>query len=362
MPAASRSAPALGGAPEPRFPLDPSDTNSTQSAYWVGPRHLAGDDGRLYDAVADTLAGLGWTSLTIVRGRQEPEDAPEARQVLRSTVLHISPDNLRRAQWVLPDEPFHLGSCRSPGRSPRADTSSPLAQWSAYFTSDVPGEVLVDFLVALDARDQPAVPLAGPELVLDAVTAHGWIRDIGQPGAGATDPTFTSHLSLSEVPPLIQDGDPRALTAEADEAGPAGWQAWAEPVLGAPCPSEPARHTISSPPSRPLSAPPRQSYAGRCPTVRGTGSCVPPSAEHQRLSCSLLDGLTTKETPDHSKWSGGSVLGGRCQSSATRRARFKTSTPGHAAVDGARGSDVDQIAHGLRQFAASREARRRARG
>ncbi|MFD7320632.1 DUF317 domain-containing protein [Streptomyces sp. NPDC059875] len=218
----------------PDFPLDPSAANSTQSAYWVGPRHLAGDDGRLYDAVADTLAGLGWTSLTIVRGRQEPDEAPEDRQVLRSTVLHISPDTLRWAQWVLADEPFRLGELPIAWQvSARAETADSLATWSAYFTSDVPGEVLVDFLVALDARDQPAVPLAGPELVLDAVTAHGWVCDIDRPDAGAIDPTFTSHLSLGEVPPLIQDGDPRGLMAEADEAGMAGWQAWAEPVLGA---------------------------------------------------------------------------------------------------------------------------------
>lgn len=90
-------------------PFDPSVQGGAPSSYWVGPRHLAGDDGRLYDVVADTLAGLGWTSLVIVRGRQEPDEAPEDRQVLRSTVLHISPDSLRWAQWVLPDEPFHLG-------------------------------------------------------------------------------------------------------------------------------------------------------------------------------------------------------------------------------------------------------------
>lgn len=94
---------------------------------------------------------------------------------------------------------------------------------------------MADYLVALDARDQPVVPFTGPEMVLDAVAAHGWLRDIDQPHAGATDPTFTSHISLGEVPPLIQDGDPRALSTEADEAGPAGWQAWAEPALGAPC-------------------------------------------------------------------------------------------------------------------------------
>ncbi|MFI6020722.1 DUF317 domain-containing protein [Streptomyces sp. NPDC051287] len=217
----------------PDFPIDPPAPACAPSAYWVGPRHLAGDDGRLYDAVADTLAGLGWTSLTLVRGRQEPDEAPEDRQVLRSTVLHIGPDSLRWAQWVLPDEPFHLGNLPIAWQvSARTDPSSPLAQWSAYFTPDVPGEILVGFLAALDARDQPALPCGDPELVLDAVTAHGWLRDVEQPGLGALDPTFASHIRLGEVPPLIQDGDPLALVAEADEAALVGWQAWAEPVFG----------------------------------------------------------------------------------------------------------------------------------
>lgn len=151
-------------------------------------------------------------------------------------MLHISPDGLRWAQWVLPDEPFYLGELPIAWQvSARAGTGSPLAQWSAYFTPDVPGEVLGDFLVALDARDQPAASLAEPETVLDAVAAHGWLRDVDRPGAVATDPTFTSHLSHGEIPRLIQDADPRALVTEADEVGLAGWQAWAEPVLGAPC-------------------------------------------------------------------------------------------------------------------------------
>ncbi|MFI8489384.1 DUF317 domain-containing protein [Streptomyces rubrogriseus] len=219
----------------PDLPPDPSAPRGGQPAFWVGPRHLAGDDGRLYDVVADALAGLGWTSLTIVRGRHEPDEEPEDRQVLRSTVLHISPDALRWAQWALPDEPFHLGGLPIAWQiSARAEASSPLAQWSAYFTCDVPGEAVVDFLVALNASNQPASALARPERVLDAVAAHGWLRNIDQPEAAATDPTFTSHISLGEVPPLIQDGDPRALSAEDDETGPAGWQAWAEPVLGAP--------------------------------------------------------------------------------------------------------------------------------
>lgn len=236
-----RTTPARAPTPEPtEAPLSPhhsSDSHRPDSQnplYWVTPRHLAGDDGRLYDTVADTLTELGWTSLAIVRGRRVPDEVPEDRQVLRSIVLHISPDTLRWAQWVLPDEPFHLGSLPIAWQvSARTDTSSPLAQWSAYFTPDVPGEVLADFLFALDARDKPAVSLGGSELVLDAVTAHGWLRDIDAPRAGAVDPTFASHVYLGEVPPLIQDADPLALVAEPDEAVRAGWQAWAEPMPGA---------------------------------------------------------------------------------------------------------------------------------
>ncbi|MZG16849.1 DUF317 domain-containing protein [Streptomyces sp. SID5914] len=218
----------------PHHSSDSHRPDPQQPLYWVTPRHLAGDDGRLYDTVADTLTELGWNSLAIVRGRRVPDEAPEDRQVLRSIVLHISPDTLRWAQWVLPDEPFHLGSLPIAWQvSARTDTSSPLAQWSAYFTPDVPGEALADFLCALDARDEPAVSLGGPELVLDAVTAHGWLRDIDAPRAGAVDPTFASHVHLGEVPPLIEDADPLSLVAEPDDAVRAGWQAWAEPMPGA---------------------------------------------------------------------------------------------------------------------------------
>ncbi|WP_221335555.1 DUF317 domain-containing protein [Streptomyces sp. EAS-AB2608] len=217
------------------FPPDPSAPDQTPAACWVGPRHLAGDDGRLYDTVADTLTAVGWTSLTMVRGRQEPDEAPEDRQVLRSTVLHISPDSLRWAQWLLADEPFLLGDLPIAWHvCARTHTSSPLAQWSAYFTPDVPGEAVADFLVALDAREHPAAPSGGRELVLEAVTGHGWLLDIDQPHAGAMDATFTSHISHGTVPPLIQDGDPQALTRDVGEELD-GWQAWAEPVLGERC-------------------------------------------------------------------------------------------------------------------------------
>lgn len=223
----------------PEFPLEPhapSPASSGAQAFWAGPRYLAGDDGQLYETVAHALTRLGWANLTIVRGRQEPDETPQDRQVLRSTVLHISPDALRWAQWVLADEPFLLGGLPIAWQiCARTDTGGPLAAWSAYFTPGVPGEAVADLLAALGDRDQLAVPLGGPELVLDAVTSNGWLRDIDQPHAMATDPMFTTCVSLGQVPPLIQDGDPRALTLAADEAGPAGWQVWAEPVLGAPC-------------------------------------------------------------------------------------------------------------------------------
>ncbi|MEW1550200.1 DUF317 domain-containing protein [Streptomyces tsukubensis] len=216
--------------------FDPSAPNrGALLAFWVGPRHLAGDDGHLYDAVADMLADLGWTSLVIVRGRQEPDEAAEDRQVLRSTILHISPDTLRWAQWVLPDEPFHLGGLPIAWQvSARSDASSPFAEWSAYFTPGIPGEVLIDFVLALGACDHPTAALTGPEAVLDAVTAQGWLRDADEPHSTAMHPTFASRLSLSEVPPLIQDADPRVLTTEPDETRPFAWQAWAEPAMGAP--------------------------------------------------------------------------------------------------------------------------------
>ncbi|MFJ9211490.1 DUF317 domain-containing protein [Streptomyces sp. NPDC102264] len=218
-----------------RFPLDPSFATGALPAYWVGPRHLAGDDGRLYDAVADNLVGCGWTSLTTVRGRRVLDEPLEGLQALRSTVLHISPDARRWAQWVLSDEPFYLGGLPIAWQvSARSDTSSPLADWSAYFTRGVPGEVITDFLLALDACAQPSAASAGPEVVLDAVTAHGWFRDAEQPHAAAMHPTFTARVSLDEVPPFIQDADPRALTAEVEEHGPMGWQAWAEPAMAAP--------------------------------------------------------------------------------------------------------------------------------
>ncbi|MDT0382296.1 DUF317 domain-containing protein [Streptomyces sp. DSM 42041] len=217
----------------PELPSGPTAPNGAEPTYWVGPRHLAGDDGRLYDTVADTLSGIGWTNLALIRGRKQPD---EDQQVLRSTVLHISPDGLRWAQWVLADEPFLLGGLPIAWQvSARTDNSSPIGKWSAYFTPGVPGEALADFLLALDAHDQPTTSWAGPERVLDAATAHGWRRATDRPHTAAADPTATGRLAYSEMPPLIQDADPHTLATEADQTRPAGWQAWSQPTPNGAC-------------------------------------------------------------------------------------------------------------------------------
>lgn len=179
--------------------------------YWVTPRHLAGDDGILADQISALLSGAGWTSW------------PTAH----STLLYVSPDALCGAEWILAAYPFQLGGLPVAWQmSARTHPASAMTDWNAYFTCDVPHEALADFLLALDVRTEPAVGFDGPEAVLTALTAQGWIRDIDNPATTATDPSLISSVSLGPVPPLIQDADPRPDLA--------GWQAWAEPVLGAP--------------------------------------------------------------------------------------------------------------------------------
>lgn len=62
--------------------------------------------------------------------------------------------------------------------------------------------------------------------MLTALSERGWLRDLDRPRTTATDPGFSTNVSLEMLPPLIHDADPR------DDL--LGWQAWAEPVLGAP--------------------------------------------------------------------------------------------------------------------------------
>ncbi|MFE0255743.1 DUF317 domain-containing protein [Streptomyces sp. NPDC059010] len=179
--------------------------------YWVTPRHLAGDDGVLAERIGDTLAGLGW--------RVWP--------TARNTLLHVSPDGLRGAEWILASHPFQLGGLPVAWQlSARPHAASAMAEWNAYFTAGVPHEALSDLLIALDAREAPDTGFERPETVLDAPIAHGWIRDVDRPHTAATDPGLSACISLGMLPPLIEDADPRPDLM--------GWQAWAEPVVGAP--------------------------------------------------------------------------------------------------------------------------------
>jgi len=179
--------------------------------YWVSPRHLAGDDGTLAERIGDTLADLDW--------RMWPTS--------RHTLLYVSPDELRGAEWILAAYPFELGGLPVAWQlSARPHADSVMTEWNAYFTTGVPYEALADLLVAIDAREAPDTDFEWPETVLNALGARGWIRDVDRPHTTATDPGLSSSVSLEPVPPLIQDADPRPDLV--------GWQAWAEPVLGAP--------------------------------------------------------------------------------------------------------------------------------
>lgn len=195
----------------PHHPSDPSRYDPPDPVYWVTPRHLAGDDGLLAERIGDTLDGLGWSMW------------PTSRH----TLLYVSPDGLRGAEWILAAYPFELGGLPVAWQlSARAHASSVVMEWNAYFTPGVPYEALADLFVALDAREAPDVGFEGPDTVLNALSARGWVRDVDRPHTTAMDPGFSACVSLGLLPPLIEGADPRP-----DQVG---WQAWADPVLGAP--------------------------------------------------------------------------------------------------------------------------------
>ncbi|MEU3337458.1 DUF317 domain-containing protein [Streptomyces sp. NPDC006668] len=195
----------------PHHSSDRSQPDLPDPVYWVTPRHLAGDDGVLADRIGDTLSDLGW--------RMWPTS--------RHTLLYVSPDGLRGAEWILAAYPFELGGLPVAWQlSVRAHAASAMPVWNAYFTTGVSYEALADLLMALDGREAPNVGFQEPETVLDALSARGWIRDVDRPRTTAVDPGFSSCVSLEMLPPLIEDGDPRPDLV--------GWQAWADPVPGAP--------------------------------------------------------------------------------------------------------------------------------
>jgi hypothetical protein len=172
---------------------------------------LAGDDGALAERIGDTLADLGW--------RMWPTS--------RHTLLYVSPDNLCGAEWILAAYPFELGGLPVAWQlSARPHGNSAMTEWNAYFTTGVPYEALADLLVALDAREALDTDFGRAETVLNALSVQGWFRDVDRPHTTATDPGLSGCVSLEPMPPLIQDADPRLDLS--------GWQAWAEPVLGAP--------------------------------------------------------------------------------------------------------------------------------
>ncbi|WP_258543938.1 DUF317 domain-containing protein [Streptomyces ipomoeae] len=198
-------------------PLHPHHPNESlrpdlpDPVYWVTPRHLAGDDDVLAERIGDTLVGLGW--------RMWPTS--------RNTLLYVSPDGLRGAEWILAAYPFELGGLPVAWQlSARSHAGSVMTEWNAYFTAGVPHEALADLLVAIGRRKTPDVGFEGPETVLNALCARGWIRDMDRPRTTATDPGFSCSVSLEMLPPLIEDADPRPDLV--------GWQAWADPVPGAP--------------------------------------------------------------------------------------------------------------------------------
>ncbi|MFJ1605537.1 DUF317 domain-containing protein [Streptomyces sp. NPDC088253] len=195
----------------PHHPGEPFHSDSPDPVYWVTPRHLAGDDGMLAERIGDTLAELGW--------RMWP--------TARDTLLYVSPDGLRGAEWILAANPFKLGGLSIAWQlSVRRHADSAMTEWNAYFTTGVSYEVLADLLVAIDARDAPDIAFEGAEAVINVLSAQGWVRDVDRPRTTAIDPGLSSSVSLEPVPLFIQDADPRPDLF--------GWQAWAEPVLGGP--------------------------------------------------------------------------------------------------------------------------------
>ncbi|MCY0940198.1 DUF317 domain-containing protein [Streptomyces antarcticus] len=194
-------------SPSSRYPSAPTP----DPFYWVTPRHLAGDDGVLADRICDTLAEAGWTSWTTAR----------------STLLLLSANGLCGAEWIRTDNAFLLGELPVAWQiSARSHRDSALAEWNAYFTPGTPYEAVADLLLAVQARTDPAVNYCGPEVVMSALTAMGWPRDFDQPETTAWDAGLSAGFTRGPLPPGIQDGDPRPDLM--------GWQAWAEPVLGAP--------------------------------------------------------------------------------------------------------------------------------
>ncbi|MFR9725066.1 DUF317 domain-containing protein [Streptomyces sp. MS19] len=181
---------------------------SLPDSRWVVPRHLAGDDGTAAERVGAVLTDLGW--------RMWP--------TAHDTLLYVSPTGLRAAEWTLASPACALDDLPVAWQiSARLTSDAVMAEWSAYFTSGVPPEAIADLVVALEGDELPIT--CSYRLVLSALFALGWARDVDRPETAAVDPTLSTVFSLEPLPPLLQDADPTPDLP--------GWQAWAEPAVGA---------------------------------------------------------------------------------------------------------------------------------
>lgn len=163
----------------------------------------------LAERVGDALTDMGW--------RMWPTS--------RHTLLYVSPDELVGAEWIRASYPFELGGLPVAWQLSARAYREGMTEWNAYFTAGIPHETLVDLLVAVDAREELVDGLTEPGLVLATLRARGWALDVDRPWTTVHAPGLSGSVSLEMMPPLIEDADPRELM---------GWQAWAEPVLGAP--------------------------------------------------------------------------------------------------------------------------------
>ncbi|MGH1552283.1 hypothetical protein ACRAWF_09555 [Streptomyces sp. L7] len=135
----------------------------------------------------DATNALGWTSLTILRGRRGARQ-PEDRRFCVPPFCTSARTPCAGPSGSSADEPFYLGVAGRLARraSGHSQSARPVVR---ILHPDVPGEVIVDFLFALDARDTRravrGARAAGPRRRHRARR----LRD-DQPEAGAIDPTF----------------------------------------------------------------------------------------------------------------------------------------------------------------------------
>jgi hypothetical protein len=98
--------------------------------------------------------------------------------------------------------------------------------WNAYLTTGLPGEAVAGLALAADANPDPTARWHHPEAVIDELLCAGWSPDLTYPDSTMWDPHLVACLTLRTLPDGIWDEDPTPHLP--------GWQAWAEPQVGAP--------------------------------------------------------------------------------------------------------------------------------